>query len=1105
MWESINAIKRHKQLAQDTKFKTAKENFLKEHGSLMNVHRRYGIKYPMLKRVLSVRKPKTGRKQRVKERHDKIVAFTELDHVSIQFPEARIANNRYLRDSLRRVFEIYREEVGRDQAYCFSQFCKNRPKNVKLVGKTPHRMCVCDTCENVEIMARKLNQFHMHVPPTVGEALKKMWCKYGGQYPDLECVVGGCKQCGLPKLKETIDIPKNAATTPVSWYRWVTVVSEKGPGNEAKSNQNKGKGDTETNVSQGKKSKTDREKVKGTHSKAEQGKDNKDKPGKKTEKQRKVDCVPQHGVLSELIDLWLREVSSSSYHYFLSRWQSHQYNLFRKTMLPGTVLQVVDFAQDYMHTLQDEATGHHWQHATSTMFACVSEFRCPDPKCTKLISWEQMFFAQNKNKTHFAVDSFMRKGVQELRENGVEIRDVHRWSDNCGKQFKSKGPFMRLASSSIPMVLSYFGERHGKSRADGFSGRVKVTLVTATRSRLDGEHILTAADCVKVCRKQWGSQEEKIAKLQKKECLGEKHTISSFHQVEEHDMSLEVPKSGISGSKQFHSLRSTGNADIVETRKVSCTCRACYYGDSFGECRSPSYASEWVQHNRISKRKNQDMITNAHYPIIQMVVKLIRLPQRFCKRRVQVTEQLIEQLKVHEPSHAQSVNCVESMKDFLTRNGVVSDVSVKLMRIPQQLGQGSVQVSEQLLKTLKCVSPAKAYRHARTRTQIQKPDPSEAMPKRSIPSSKQIIDCEAAIDWLNASRDKPRDIELSAVPVDYCHQDDNSDVEDWICSQKDDKMSGDISINTHSSEANDCMLIGTSSPVNDPLLHGWSEKYFTNVEMGRRVQGKQVKSTCNWDAVYNQIFQCENFSDLARLSSELQREQPDVPFTSADFRKMRLRHDSSAIIPADAPPGRVALYTEGDGNCLLRAVSTALIGNESMYLELRCRVTMHLASHSNLYLSEQSMSMGIIDCMNVGSNLETVPFFLAISPVASGHLSREQVFEREVFHYRAQNIYSGPWQIAALANVLKRPILSVFPHGQGKRPLNRAFLPEDDQFRRREPVVILWIKLSECVYHFVPLIEQVGLRVVQDWQLRYLLCVDILIPISSAFSANLTN
>lgn len=42
-------------------------------------------------------------------------------------------------------------------------------------------------------------------------------------------------------------------------------------------------------------------------------------------------------------------------------------------------------------------------------------------------------------------------------------------------------------------------------------------------------------------------------------------------------------------------------------------------------------------------------------------------------------------------------------------------------------------------------------------------------------------------------------------------------------------------------------------------------------------------------------------------------------------------------------------------------------------------------------------------------------------------LAVQRIFEKEVFSIRKSGTYMGAWQMAALANVLNRPVRSVYP------------------------------------------------------------------------------
>ena len=61
--------------------------------------------------------------------------------------------------------------------------------------------------------------------------------------------------------------------------------------------------------------------------------------------------------------------------------------------------------------------------------------------------------------------------------------------------------------------------------------------------------------------------------------------------------------------------------------------------------------------------------------------------------------------------------------------------------------------------------------------------------------------------------------------------------------------------------------------------------------------------------------------------------------------KIEIDQYSQDLVPHDAPDGRLTVRVYGDGNCLFRAASMAVFGNEDEHVTLRKRTASELQSH----------------------------------------------------------------------------------------------------------------------------------------------------------------
>ncbi len=126
-------------------------------------------------------------------------------------------------------------------------------------------------------------------------------------------------------------------------------------------------------------------------------------------------------------------------------------------------------------------------------------YRCAKANCPHVVMHEQIFVAPTTQEhNHVAVAAFVDESLCDLKNRfGVQVKDVINWSDNCLRQFKSRGPFFWLSKEPVPSMLSFLGECHGKNDDDGVTGRTKCDVNRAWGAR--EAFIQTAKDFYNYC------------------------------------------------------------------------------------------------------------------------------------------------------------------------------------------------------------------------------------------------------------------------------------------------------------------------------------------------------------------------------------------------------------------------------------------------------------------------------------------------------------------------------------------------------------------------------------------------------------------------------
>lgn len=147
---------------------------------------------------------------------------------------------------------------------------------------------------------------------------------------------------------------------------------------------------------------------------------------------------------------------------------------------------------------------------------------------------------------------------------------------------------------------------------------------------------------------------------------------------------------------------------------------------------------------------------------------------------------------------------------------------------------------------------------------------------------------------------------------------------------------------------------------------------------------------------------------------------PDVAIVNnLAFDDEMVHSYSQSIWPSDIKPILVPLKTEGDGNCLYRAVSLMCSGSESHHMELRARTTCELVLHPDFYVSLEKCSAldpdGKLMKNFVVASSQNFP---QVSHTDSHSHVCKTVFEMDCLESSVDGTWTGMWHIYGIASVL---------------------------------------------------------------------------------------
>ena len=237
-----------------------------------------------------------------------------------------------------------------------------------------------------------------------------------------------------------------------------------------------------------------------------------------------------------------------------------------------------------------------------------------------------------------------------------------------------------------------------------------------------------------------------------------------------------------------------------------------------------------------------------------------------------------------------------------------------------------------------------------------------------------------------------------------------------------------------------------------------------------------------WASILSALQACTDNIELENLAYSLKVVLPPLAGcvkAMFDAEKDRIDEVTQADIPIDGPMMLTAVFTEGDGNCLCRALSKAYFNTEERHIELRIWIIIEAIVNKKFYLSDDYLERGAT-CTHCNADLPTVfttfsEFYTPGQKITPDTISC--IYSLEVFSCAKMNSYMGIWQLAQSASVLGVPIYTIYPvcgECTIRNDFHRMFFPVNyPTSADEEPLVIMWtgLRCGTVPIHFVPLLE----------------------------------
>ena len=249
-----------------------------------------------------------------------------------------------------------------------------------------------------------------------------------------------------------------------------------------------------------------------------------------------------------------------------------------------------------------------------------------------------------------------------------------------------------------------------------------------------------------------------------------------------------------------------------------------------------------------------------------------------------------------------------------------------------------------------------------------------------------------------------------------------------------------------------------------------------------RVRTEQQPRDVYFEQLQDEMKRCKTYQELEHVVANGQLLMYPLPaLQSRTVVDVSGTIDSGAlkIKPESAPATLYPVQTGADGNCLPRAVSLLVFGDETHHLEVRCRIVSELVQNFDCYVQGKGMAEHEAGCQKVAALLAVLAEDGGLTVESATTEDIETMLRAEIMQVRWLKSHMGLWQLAACANICETSVQSVYPQKGWEvyRDLNNRLLQPRIQHAQVSCLHIMWTTnrqdLPEAHWtanHFVPLL-----------------------------------
>ena len=179
-------------------------------------------------------------------------------------------------------------------------------------------------------------------------------------------------------------------------------------------------------------------------------------------------------LVTELIAPLITKLKALIPNSYIAKTQSQYLKRRKEELRDDTILILMDFSENFIFVVQDEAQGYHWTNSSCSLHPVVLYFKDTEGSLSSL----SLCFLSDDMHHDVAFVYHVQKDIAAIiKLKFPSVTNVEYFTDGCAGQYKNCKSFLNLCKHKEDFGLHaswlFFATSHGKSPCDGIRGTIK--------------------------------------------------------------------------------------------------------------------------------------------------------------------------------------------------------------------------------------------------------------------------------------------------------------------------------------------------------------------------------------------------------------------------------------------------------------------------------------------------------------------------------------------------------------------------------------------------------------------------------------------------------